>query len=84
MIFQVKIFDGLLNHALNLRSSDTFDQGIELESLLNAEHREDCIVLWAIADQFTHLLELLLHVVTLNLDLASCGSDLSRQALECG
>ena len=84
MVLQVQLLDSLLNHTTDLVGSDALDQSIELDSLLDSELREDCIILRAVADKLSGVLELFLDIVALNSDLTSCWSDLSGQTLESG
>ena len=64
--------------------TNTFDQSVELYGLLNRQLREDSIVLRAVANQHSCLLELFLDVIALYCDLASCRLRFSRQTLESG
>ena len=64
--------------------TDTFDQSVELYSLFDCQLREDSIVLRAVANQHSSLLELLLDVIALYRDLTGCRLRFSRQTLESG
>ena len=82
VVFEVERLDSLLNDSLNLVRLDSFDQGVELDSLLYCQLGEDGIVLGTVSDQLARLLELSLHIITLDRDLASGWRDLSCQRLE--
>ena len=82
MILQVQVLDGFLENSWDLVCSDTLDEGIELDSLLDCEFRENSIILRAVANQLSSVFELLLDVETLNGDFTSGRLNVSRQTLE--
>lgn len=84
MILQVQVTDSLFYDSSNFVGADTLDQCVELQSFFHSQFREDSVVLWAIADQLSGILELLLDVEALNRNHASCWSDFPRQTLESG
>ena len=84
MVFKVELLDCLVNDISDVVGADTLDQSVELERLFDSEDREDCIVLRAIANQFTGLRELGLYVKALNRNISGCWSNLSCQTLEGG
>ena len=84
VILQVQVTDGLLEDTTNLVGSNTLDEGIELDGFLDSEFREDSIVLRAIADKLSSILELCLDVEALDGDLTGGRCDVSGQTLEGG
>ena len=84
MVLQVQISDGLLNDGLDLMSSDALNKRVELDCLLYRHLREDSVVLWAVSDQLSGLLEIFLDVVALNCYLSSSRGRVPRQAFERG
>ena len=84
MVLQVQVADGFLDDWFDLIGPDALHEGVELDRLLNCQSWEDSIMLRAVADELTRILELFLDVVALNCDLASRWRDVSSQTLEGG
>jgi len=85
MVFQVEVTNSFPNDKVDLMGSNTLDKSIELKSLHYGHHREDGVILGAVADQLPRILELLLDVKALNRDFTLSRRDLTSQTLEgCG
>ncbi len=58
VVLQVESLDSLLDYSLDLACLDSFDQSVELDGLFNGELGEYRIVLGAVANKLSGILEL--------------------------
>ena len=84
VITQIEVSDGLFDSGVNLVSSQTLEQAVVFESLLNCHVGEDCIILRAVSNQLSSLIELILNIKALDGDFSLSWIDFSGQTLESG
>lgn len=83
MFIQIEFVQRLLN---NLRSHIGWNSPqlcVEPQMFLTGKQVENCIMLGTVANQFTSLIELTLHVIALNCNLTSRRNNICCQTFEC-
>ena len=76
------MLDSVFNDALSSIFGDSLDLSVEPQVLLDCQEWEDCVMLWAIANELSSLIKVIQNIEAGNRDLTFRRYNISRQTLE--